>query len=77
MVVRGGQSGLREKCRGGLRGLGGDFSKRKADVSVRCVEVKVEFEGEGKGEPAGTKTSGTSRAEQGKAVQCRLNEATV
>lgn len=40
------------------------------------VEVKVEVEGEGEGEPAGTNTSGTSRAEQGKAVQCRLIEAT-
>lgn len=46
-------------------------------MSVRCVEVKVEFEGEGKDEPAGTKTSGTSRAEQGKAVQCCLIEAAV
>lgn len=45
-------------------------------MSVRGVEVKVEVEVEGKGEPAGTNTSGTSRAEQGKAVQCRLIEAT-
>lgn len=59
---------------GGLRGLGGDFSNRKADVSVRGVEV--EFEVEGEGEPAGTNTNGTSRAGQGKTVQRRLIEAT-
>ena len=48
-------------------------------MSVRRVGVKVEVEGEGEGEgePAGTKTSGTNRAEQGRVVQCRLIEATV
>lgn len=45
-------------------------------MSVRDVEVKVEVEGEGKGEPAGTNTSGTSRAEQGNVVKGRLIEAT-
>ena len=54
-----------------------DETEAETQVEAEAeVEVKVEVEGEGEGEPAGTNTSGTSRAEQGTTMQRRPIEAT-